>query len=60
MTSTSDTQYKKLDLSKIKFFDVPLKFEDVIKDAEPFDFDDDVLQGKRKIRVAKIEMIVKE
>lgn len=45
--------YNRLDLSTLTFKEDPTPFNEAIKDIEPFDWDQDVLDGKRKIRISK-------
>ena len=45
--------YNRLDLSTLSFKEEPTPFNEAIKDTEPFDWEQDVLDGKRKIRISK-------
>lgn len=49
------SEYRKLDLSKLNFAKTPVSFEDAVKDVTPFEIPEDVLNGKKELKITKTE-----
>ena len=47
--------YRKLNLSMLKFSDSIISTEDALKNIAPISFSKDILNGKKKINVTKVE-----
>ena len=45
--------YKRLDMTNIIFKKEPTPSSVALKDVEPFDWEEDVLDGKKKITISK-------
>lgn len=45
--------YKQLDMTNITFKNEPTPSSIALRDVEPFDWEQDVLEGRRKIKISK-------
>lgn len=56
----SKQQYKKLDMSKLKFSEHSIiSTEEALKDVAPIDWPDDVLNGDKKVVISKEGITIK-
>ena len=47
------SDYRRLDMSKLKFSDKTMSMEESLKDIIPIHWSDDVLNGKKKVIISK-------
>ena len=47
------SNYRRLDMSKLKFSDKTMSMEESLKDIIPIHWSDDVLNGKKKVIISK-------
>ena len=47
------SNYRRLDMSKLKFSDKTMSMEESLKDIIPIRWSDDVLNGKKKVIISK-------
>lgn len=47
------SDYRRLDMSKLKFSDKPMSMEESLKEIIPIHWSDDVLNGKKKVIISK-------
>lgn len=56
----SNQQYKKLDMSKLKFREHSIiSTEEALKDVTPIDWPEDVLNGDKKVIISKEGITIK-
>lgn len=49
----SNSEYRRLDFSMIRFKDKPTPSEAALRDVEPMQWSQDVLSGKKKVIISK-------
>lgn len=53
-------EYKRLDFSKLTFSDKEVTTEEALRDIVPFEWSDEVLQGKQEVHIVASEKCVKQ
>lgn len=49
------SEYSRLDFSQLNFSDDIISYEEALENVTPFEFDEDIISGKKKIKVTKAE-----
>lgn len=49
------SEYNRLDFSNLNFSDDIISYEEALENVTPFEFDEDIISGKKKIKVTKAE-----